>query len=149
MMRRRRLCVALLAAAPAMVIRSAMADCDAPQAARLILRVEVEKVESTDFHPKPDHECPTGQKCIVWVLWTKYRARVLDVVSGTWAQPEVAFLHLEHSQYVPDVLRDCYVVLRPSGTQLRESLPLDWVATEILSARLGDGERIEALREGR
>ena len=128
-MTRRRRFIALLAASPALVFQFAdAADDDAPPT-RLVLRVAVEKIESTSFHPAPEHECPAGVQCVQMVFWSKYRARVIEVVAGDWPRAEIEFLRLEHAPYVEDILRDCYVVLRPSGAKLRERLPLDWVAT--------------------
>ena len=119
-----------------------------PTPARMVLRVEVERVESTPYYPKPDHECTAELRCIQMYFWAKYRARVIEVVAGPWSRSDVEFLHLEHAQYVEELLRDCYVVLRPSGAKLRESLPLDWVAAEIVSEGFGGGPRIKALRQG-
>ncbi len=105
---RTRKCVEL-----ALAVRSAAAaDPDAaPAAARLVLRVEVEKVDGTSFYPKPDHECPPNLQCIQMYFWAKYRARVIEVIAGSWPRQDVEFLHLEHAQYVDDFLRDCCVVL--------------------------------------
>ncbi len=124
-MRRRRLCIALLAASPAVAFPSAVVGDDAAtqdgaptHAGGVILRVEV---ENTPFYPKSDHECPADLRCIQTVFWARYRARVIEVVAGTWSGPDVEFLHLEHSQYAEELLRDCRVVLRPRGAKLREA----------------------------
>src|SRR5436189_4052826 len=103
----------------------------------VILRVEVLSVEGTDWHP----EC-VEEGCIPFHFWFKYRARVKDVIDGSWRETEVEFTHLQHGQYIRAVTKDCYVVLRPAGTDLREKIRVPYVADRLLS-RFWKSDRAE------
>ena len=94
----------------------------------VVLRVEVLSVEGTDWYP----EC-AEKDCIPFHFWFKYRARVKDVIEGSWNESEVQFTHLQHGQYISKVTRDCYIVLRPAGTDLSEKIRVPYVADRILS----------------
>lgn len=103
----------------------------------VILRVKVREVEATDWHPVCAEE-----DCIPARYWFKYRARVKDVVEGSWGEKEVEFTHLQHALYVSEVTRDCYVVLRPAGKDLSEKLGVLYSADRILS-RYWESNRAE------
>jgi hypothetical protein len=115
-----------------------------PQGA-VVLRVQVLEVEFTDLNPG----CGDENDCIPFYFWHKYRARVTEVFSGDWKQPEVKFNHLQHAQYIDKVTRDCYVVLRPAGGDLLSKSGVPFVAVKLLS-RFWEHDRIliKALRDG-
>jgi len=103
----------------------------------VILRVEVLSVEGTDWYP----DC-AEVGCIPFQFWFRYRARVKDVIEGSWNESEVEFTHLQHGQYISKVTRDCYVVLRPAGIDLSEKIRVPYVADRILS-RFWESDRAE------
>ena len=103
----------------------------------VILRVEVLGVKGTDWYPECEEE-----DCIPFQFWFKYRARVKEVIDGAWSGSEVEFTHLQHGEYVRDVTKDCYVVLRPAGTDLREKIRVPYIADRILS-RFWESDRAE------
>jgi hypothetical protein len=127
------------------VTREAAADTPyAVPVGSVVLRVEVLKVEFTDWYPS----CPE-EECIPWSYWHKYQARVKEVISGEWRETEVHFMHLQHALYVDEVTRDCYVVLHPAGPDLREKVGVPYIANRIFSPFFkGDRATIKALREG-
>ena len=111
----------------------------------IVLRVEVVDVRFTDLHSG----CGEVKSCIPFYFWWTYRAQVKEVVSGVWAEPEVEFMHLQHGKYIPAVTKDCYVVLRPAGEELQESVGLALVADKLLSRFFkADRPLIKALRAG-
>lgn len=82
-------------------------------------------------------------------FWHRYRAQVRSVVSGSWSDSEVEFVHLQHAQYIQRVTRDCYVVLRPAGRGLKSQLEVEFVADRILSRFFEDHRpAIKALSDG-
>jgi hypothetical protein len=111
----------------------------------IVLRVEVIDVQFTDLYPN----CDEGENCMPFYFWWKYRARIKEVISGTWSQPMVEFTHLQHAEYIRKVTKDCYVVLRPAGEELRSKVGVPFVADRLLS-RFFNGHRsaIKALRNG-
>lgn len=115
---------------------------------RLVLRVQVLDTKSTGY--EPDTPCPEGLLCIQMYGWIKYRARVIEVVSGQWSETEVTFLKLQHATYVDEFTRDCYVLLDDANNDLRTKTGVTLVASEILSNfNKSHRPRIKALREGR
>lgn len=94
-----------------------------------MLRVSVQSAEFTNVYP----EC--GADCVPFYYWYKYSAQVKGVVSGGWDKPDVQFTHLQHGQYISAVTNDCYVVLVPAATELREVVGVSYVADRILSRR--------------
>src|SRR5690606_25425038 len=77
----------------------------------VVLRVEVLEVEFTDWSPACGND---DQVCIPSHFWYRYRARVREVVSGSYDQTEIEFANLQHAEYIPAVTRDCYIVLVPA-----------------------------------
>jgi hypothetical protein len=109
----------------------------------IVLRVHVLSTEYTDWSP----DC--AEDYAFCYFWYRYRAHVKDVIAGTWSGTEVEFTHLQHGQYIPDVTNDCYVVLYPAGTDLREKIQVPFVADRILSRYTRSGRaEIKALLDG-
>ena len=117
-----------------------------PPAGATILRVEVVSVEFTDWSPGCD---VNDDRCVPVHFWYRYRARVKDVISGSWSSPDVQFAHLQHAEYIPAVTKDCYVVLVPAGTDFSSKIGVSLIADKILS-RFWKQHRaaIKALRDG-
>jgi hypothetical protein len=110
----------------------------------IVLRVQVLSVEFTGWYAA----CP-DEDCIPFHFWTKYRARVKDVISGEWSKSEVLFTHLQHAQYIDEVTKDCYVVILPADADLMEKVGVSYVADRMLSRYFKeDRAAIRALRAG-
>jgi hypothetical protein len=115
-----------------------------PASRAIALRVEVLEVEFTDLSPG----CGSDE-CIPFDFWYKYRAKVKEVISGDWNQPEVAFTNLQHAEFIDKVTRDCYVVLRPAGKELQFKIGVPFAAERLLSLLWKpDRAVIKALRDG-
>jgi hypothetical protein len=117
-----------------------------PPTGSIVLRVEVTSVEFTDWSPNCFGK---SANCVPVHFWYKYRARVKRVVLGSWTESQVAFTHLQHAEYIPEVTRDCYIVLTPSSPDISSKIGVSFVADRILS-RFWKEDRaaIEALRDG-
>lgn len=110
----------------------------------IVLRVKVTEVDYTDMHPG----CADDDECIPTYFWYRYRARVRDVVAGAWTEREVEFVHLQHAEYLRKLTKDCYVVLRPAGTELQAKTGVPLVADRFLfGERDLDKASIEAFRD--
>jgi len=118
-----------------------------PSDGSIVLRVQVISVEFTDWSPNCTQN--DNEKCIPHSYWHKYRARVKEVVSGSWAGSEVEFTYLQHAKYIPEVTNDCYVVLYPASQDISSKIGVPFVADNILS-RFFKAQRapIKALRSG-
>lgn len=112
-----------------------------PPPEAIVLRVRVREVEPTGHFPG---NCRLGVDCIPFYFWHRYRAEVKAVVQGSWTGREVRFVHLQHAEYVDRVTRDCYVVLLPADTELKETLDVPFVADRLFS-RVFEHDR-EAIR---
>jgi len=124
---------------------SSSATTYAPPPGSIVLRVEVLDVQFTDLYPG----CGEVQDCVPFHFWWRYRARVKEVISGAWTQPEVTFTNLQHAGYIDRVTKDCYVVLVPAGDEIRSKVGVPLVADRLLSRFfVGDRALIKALRDG-
>ena len=109
----------------------------------VVLRVEVLSVDGTGWFPDCGEE-----DCIPVHFWFKYRARVKEVIDGSWDGTKVEFTHLQHALYIRRVTKDCYVVLRPADTDLSEKIRVPYVADRLLSRSWkSDRADIKALRK--
>ena len=116
-----------------------------PPPGSIVLRVEVLSQEFTDWSPN----CIGKENCIPVHFWFKYRARVKEVISGTYADPIVEFTYLQHANYIPEVTNDCYVILKPAEYALSSKLGVPYTATKILSPFWKEQRAsIKALRNG-
>ena len=111
-----------------------------------VLRIEVLDVQFTDFYPG----CGESESCLPFYFWWKYRARVKEVLAGTWSQANVEFAHLQHAQYISKVTKDCYVVMQPAAEDIERKVGVPFVAIRLLSRSFsGDKSIIDSFHNGR
>ena len=112
----------------------------------IVLRVRATKVEATDYFPGV---CEPDELCIPQRFWHRYRADVMEVLSGAWGQDNVLFANVQHAYFVDAVVRDCYVVLVPASDEVRDKVGVTFVVDRLFSRRFeGDMRIISALRAG-
>ncbi len=100
-------------------------------AGAIVLRIEVIERSYTGLSPADD--CPKEEPCIQFQGWSKYRARVREVISGNWNKKDVTFARLEHGAYMDKVTRDCYVILDPANADIRSKIGVQFVSRKLLS----------------
>lgn len=98
----------------------------------IVLRVQVVDVEFTDLFPGCG-EVKEGMDCIPFYFWYRYKAKVKETLIGDWAKPAVEFTYLQHAQFIDDVTRDCYVVLRPAKGDVLAKVGVPFVADKLFS----------------
>ncbi|MCW8880420.1 MAG: hypothetical protein OQJ89_09530 [Kangiellaceae bacterium] len=76
----------------------------------LLLRVEVNKQEPTDYHP-PCEDKGDGTICIPWSLWTIYHSRVIQVIDGKYEEERINIAVLQHANFIPEVVKDTYLIV--------------------------------------
>ncbi len=114
-----------------------------PPPGEFVLRVTVKDVAYTDWYPA----CAEADDCVPVKFWYKYRARVKQVISGSWSSSEIEFIHLQHGEYLKDILRDCYVVLRPASPDLQSKIGVQFEVDELLEhCKLPDGMELNGGR---
>ncbi len=62
-----------------------------------ILRVSAKNGKFTSYYP--DDKCIEELECIPYSYWYRYKARVKEVVKGTYNQKHVTFVLLQHTNY--------------------------------------------------
>jgi hypothetical protein len=141
------LCSILLGCSSAFA-RSPAEPLDALPPDAVVLRVEVLENIYTGFSPPSD--CPEGKQCVEFYWWSKYRARVIEVISGDWDQEVVTFARLEHASFIDKVTRDCYVILRTASPDFQSKLHVPFIAKKLLSNFVvSHRAEIQELRKGR
>lgn len=98
----------------------------------IVLRVQVVDVEFTDLSAGCG-KVKGGMDCIPFYFWYRYKAKVKEALIGDWAKPTVEFTYLQHAQFIDDVTRDCFVVLRPAKGNLLTKVGVPFVADKLLS----------------
>jgi hypothetical protein len=100
----------------------------AEPAADLTLRVRVQSVEPTDLYPHDP--CIDAGDCIPMHFWYKYRATVLENVSGNWLEPRIQFANLQHARYDKKLTRDWMVRLSPCPPSVSSALKVTYCVAE-------------------
>ena len=91
----------------------------------LVLRVSAKDVIETDLCSN----CSPENIHISY--WTIYKARVSEVVVGSFDQKYVRFAYAQHAQYTRKALKDFIVVLRPASSWLHEKTQVDYEVVNV------------------
>ena len=108
-----------------------------------VLRVRVLKEEYTGYEPA----CPNEVQCITMQVWSRYHAKVLEVVRGPWDDKYIDFARLEHASYVDSIKEDCFVILTKLSPVGQDKFHVQYHAFEMVSHDRGDELNIRNLVE--
>ena len=97
-------------------------------ASDLTLRVRVQSVKATDLYP--NDPCIDAGDCIPMHFWYKYRAKVLESVSGKWSEAHIQFANLQHAHYERKLTRDWMVRLSPCPPAVSSALKVSYCVVE-------------------
>lgn len=70
-----------------------------------ILEVKLKSSEFTEYYP----EC--GEDCIPWSFWNRYKARVVNVIDGEFADKSIDFVYLQHAGFAKVKNRKAFVII--------------------------------------